>query len=50
MRQAAADRFPPLFADRGMRDVGDGFRQERRVPGNIRRSLQIDMACQRTRF
>ena len=46
MRKAAADGSP--VADRGMRDMGDGFRQQRRVRGNFGRSLEIDMARQRT--
>ena len=46
MRKAAADGAP--VADRGMRDMGNRFRQQRRVRGDFRRSQQIDMACQRT--
>ena len=46
MRQAATDGSP--VADRGMRDMGNSFRQQRRVRGDFRRSLKIDMTGQRT--
>ena len=45
MREAAAERA--AIADRGMRDMGDGFGQQRRMRGDFRRFQQIDMAGQR---
>ena len=45
VREAAADGA--AVADRRMRDMGDRFRQQRRMRGDFGRSLQIDMARQR---
>ena len=46
MREAAADGA--AVADRGVRDMGDRFGQQRRVRGYFRRSQEIDMTGQRT--
>jgi len=48
MSEAPAEG-PPV-ADRGMRDMSNGLRQQWCVRGNFGRFLKLDMACQRANF
>ena len=46
VRQASSDAA--AIADRRMGDMGDGFRQQRRMGRNFGRGQEIGMPCQRT--